>query len=289
MAVDLHVHSTCSDGTLTPVQVVRAAASKGLSALALADHDTVAGVLPALRIAARHGLDLFPAVEVSAQHGPQELHILGFLIDLDEPELAGALVRVREGREDRLERIVSRLNSLDVPITLEQVREIAGEGSVGRPHVAAALVRMGAVSSPQQAFQLYLRRGRPAYVDRYRLGVEDAIRLIRNAGGLPVLAHPGLGCPDGVIRHLVTLGLGGLEAYHVDHRAAQTQHYLRMAESMDLIVTGGSDSHGPEGPAPVEIGQVYVPDSCADAVRDWGRANGRWPLPPLPDTEEEEP
>ena len=107
MAVDLHVHSTCSDGTLTPVQVVRAAASKGLSALALADHDTVAGVLPALRIAARHGLDLFPAVEVSAQHGRQELHILGFLIDLDEPELAGALVRVREGREDRLERIVS--------------------------------------------------------------------------------------------------------------------------------------------------------------------------------------
>lgn len=286
MAVDLHVHSTCSDGTLTPIQVVREAASKGLKALALADHDTMAGVVPALRIAAAHGLDLFPAVEISAQHGRQEIHILGFLIDIHDPALTDALARVREGREDRLEKIISRLNGLDVPITLEQVKEIAGDGSVGRPHVAAALVRMGAVTTAQQAFQLYLRRGRPAYVDRFRLPVEEALVLVRNAGGLPVLAHPGLGCPDGVIRHLVSVGLGGIEAYHVDHRPAQAQHYLQMAESLGLIATGGSDSHGPAGPAPVEVGQVYVPDSCADAIRNWGAENGRWPLQPLNEPEE---
>ncbi len=277
MPVDLHLHSTASDGTQSPQEVVRAAKAAGLTAIAISDHDTFDGVGPALAEAEGCGIDVIPAVEISAQLGKRELHVLGYLIDPENPELTEALSRVRESRTLRAKRIVERLVSLGVRITFEDVAQVAGGESVGRPHVATALVECGAVASMQEAFARYLRRGRPAYVQRYRLEAQEALGLIENAQGMSSLAHPGLGCPDHVIHSLSGQGLVAIEAYHVDHTSRQTQHYLSMARKLGLAVTGGSDSHGPKGTTPVEVGQVPVPDECAEAIREWGRQRGRWP------------
>lgn len=278
MPVDLHIHSTASDGTLTPAAVVEAAARARLSAIAIADHDTVAGVEPGLAAAAAVGMDMFPAVEISTQHGRFEVHLIGYLIDLHSAELTDALGRIQRARRERACEMVTRLQALGLPIGYEQVEAVAHGQSVGRPHVAAALVAQGVVSRPQQAFDRYLRRGGPAYVERYRMSAREGVELVRAAGGLPILAHPGLLGRDGIIPDLAHLGLDGLEAYHVDHTPAQTAAYLRLARRLGMVVTGGSDSHGPTGPKPVAVGQVAVPDSCAEAVRVWGAARGRWPL-----------
>lgn len=281
MPVDLHIHSTASDGTLTPSQVVREACDRGLSAVALTDHDTLAGLPEALAAAAGcPGLDLFPAVEISAQIGTQEVHVLGYLIRPDDTTLNAALDQVRAHRIDRAHAIIERLRDLGVELSYEQVVELVGpdDASVGRPHIAAALVRAGAVSSAQEAFQRYLRRGRPAYVSRPRPRAAEAIGLIHGADGMAVLAHPGLIGTPGTLGAALGLGFDGLEAYHVDHSTSQTQRLLRLAREHGLCATGGSDSHGPLGPTPVEIGQVTVPDECAECIREWGRANGRWPL-----------
>lgn len=276
MAVDLHIHTTASDGTLSPEQVVAEASAAGLTAIAIADHDTVAGVRPALDAAADLSLEVFPAVEVSSLHGSGEAHILGYFVDLEHPELGAELARIRDDRRRRGEEIVRRLQTMGVPITLQDVAAHSQGESVGRPHVASALVGLGIVSEPQEAFRRYLRRGRPAYVPRYRPPVEESIRLVRAAGGLAVLAHPGIMDRDGTIPQLVAAGLGGLEAYHTEHTPAHTQRYLEMAASLGLIVTGGTDSHGPNGPTPVAIGQLYVPDQCAQALIQWARDHGRW-------------
>lgn len=278
MPVDLHVHSTASDGTMTPAAVVEAAARAGLSALAIADHDTVAGVGPGLAAAADADLDMFPAVEISTQHGRFEVHILGYLIDLRCPQLTAVLERIQRARQQRAREMVRRLQALGLPIGYEQVAAVARGQSVGRPHVAAALVARGLATRPQQAFDRYLRRGGPAYVERYRISAREAMALIRTAGGLPTLAHPGIVGRDALIPDLAQLGLEGLEAYHVDHTPAQTAAYLRLAERLGLVVTGGSDSHGPDGPKPVAIGEFVAPDECAEAVRAWGAARGRLPL-----------
>lgn len=278
MAVDLHIHSTASDGTLTPQEVVREAHGRALTAIAITDHDTVAGVEPALEVAAELGIDVFPAVEVSTQHGRWEAHILGYLIDVRHAELTEVLQRIRTSRLERAEEMVRRLQALGVAISYEDVEATSGgDESVGRPHVAAALVACGVVSKPQDAFERYLRRGRPAYVERYRLSPQEAVGLIRRSGGLPVLAHPGLIGSEDVIRDLMQSGVGGIEAYHVDHTPGQTARYLDLADKLRLVVTGGSDSHGPKGPKPVEIGAANVPDSCAEALRHWGAEHGRWP------------
>jgi 3',5'-nucleoside bisphosphate phosphatase len=281
MPVDLHVHTTASDGTLSPPDVVREAHARGLSALAIADHDTLAG-LPAALEAARElpGLDLFPAVEISAQLGHQEVHILGYLIQQDHPELLATLAAVREHRIIRAQAMVERLQSLGVALDYGQVLELTGgeEASVGRPHIAAALVKVGAVSSAQEAFQRYLRRGRPGYVSRLRPRAGDAVALLHAAGGMAVLAHPGLIGHEGTVGAALGLALDGVEAYHVDHSGSDTARFLKLARERGLCATGGSDSHGPWGPSPVAIGQVLVPDECAQGVRDWGLARGRWPL-----------
>lgn len=278
MATDLHIHSTASDGTLTPADVVEAAARAGLTAIAIADHDTVAGVEPGLAAAAAVGMDMFPAVEISTQHGRFEVHILGYLIDLHNEELVRTLGRIQSARRSRAREMVTRLQALGLPIGYEQVEAVAHGQSVGRPHVAAALVAQGLVTRPQQAFDRYLRRGGPAYVERYRISAHEGVELVHAAEGLAVIAHPGLLGQDGIIPDLAHFGLDGIEAYHVDHTPAQTAAYLRLAERLGLVVTGGSDSHGPKGPKPVAVGQVAAPDSCAEAVRAWGAARGRWPL-----------
>lgn len=273
MPVDLHVHSTASDGSYTPAQLVDLAVARGLTALAIADHDTLDGVPPGQEAAAAR-LTFLPAVEISTHHGHHELHILGYMLALDHEPLLAELDRIQEERVRRARKTVELLQGLGVDLSFDQVEAAAEGASIGRPHIATALVQAGAVKSPSVAFDQYLKRGRPAYVDRYRVSPVRAIELIRGAGGLPVLAHPKLVRRDALIPELVRSGLGGLEVYHVQHTPYDVERYTRLAAKWHLVQTGGTDSHGPRGTYPVEVGQVYVPDSCAEAVLAWKARQG---------------
>ncbi len=278
--LDLHVHSTASDGTLTPEQIVALALEKRLTALALADHDSVAGLEPALAAAAGTDLVVIPAVEISTDHAHTEVHILGYFVDYHHPDLLAKLSAIREARAGRADAIVARLRDLGLDITYERVLQQANGASVGRPHVAAVLVEEGHVNSPQEAFDRYLGRGKPAYVPRYKLTPQEAIELIRRCRGLPVLAHPGLVRDDELVREIIAWGAEGLEAYHTAHTPAHSARYARLARERGLLITGGTDSHGPGGSLPVEIGSVVIPGEpeVLEALLAWGRQHGRWPL-----------
>ncbi len=275
MAVDLHIHSTISDGTLTPQQIVQVAQEKGLTAIAIADHDVVAGVEPAMQAARGSRLRVIPAVEISTEHHGAEIHLLGYFIDIESPGLLEKLHNIREARRRRARQIVQKLNKLGVGITVEDVAAQAGQGSTGRPHIAAALVKAGYVSSSQEAFARYLTPGRPAYVPRYRLSPSEAVQTITQAGGLAVLAHPSIDNAEKYIDELQEEGLGGLEAYHTHHTDAQTRRFLELADELRLLVTGGTDSHGPRGPSPVEMGSVPVPDEYAAGLLAWAKEHQR--------------
>ncbi len=275
MAVDLHLHSTFSDGTLSPEAIVHAALDQGLTAISITDHDTVEATAPALRAARGTGLDVIPGVEVSTDYRHTEVHILGYYIDVACPELLERLAVVREARQGRARQIVAKLEGLGLNVGLEEVLRQAGDGSVGRPHVAAALVAGGCCATQQEAFERYLKKGRPGYVPRYKLTPTEAVQLIARAGGCPVLAHPGLiSGEEDLPYRLVGEGLEGLEAYHIDHTTADTQRAQRLAGELGLIVTGGSDSHGPAAVRPVAVGAVEVPDSCAEQLRQWVARKG---------------
>ena len=275
MAVDLHIHSTISDGTLTPQQIVQVAQEKGLTAIAIADHDVVAGVEPAMQAARGSRLRVIPAVEISTEHHGSEIHLLGYFIDIESPGLLEKLKQIREARRQRARQIVQKLNKLGVGITVEDVAAQAGQGSTGRPHIAAVLVKAGYVSTSQEAFARYLTPGRPAYVPRYRLLPSEAVHTIIQAGGLAVLAHPSIDNAEKYIDELREEGLGGLEAYHTHHSDAQTRRFLQLADELGLLVTGGTDSHGPGGPSPVEIGSVYVSDEYAAGLLAWAKEHQR--------------
>lgn len=278
MSCDLHIHSTCSDGTQTPEEIVAEAIRKRLSAIAVADHDTVQGVLPAIAAARGSDLTVIPACEISTEYEKAEVHILGYFIELDNEELTAKFRYVREARRLRGDEIVGKLRTLGVDVTIDDVLAQSGGVSLGRPHVAQALVAKGYVSDPQEAFDRFLGRGKPAYVPRYKLSPFEAVAAVKAARGCAVLAHPALGVPDSIIIALIDAGIEGLEAYHHHHSAADTARILRIAEEQGLLVTGGTDSHGPGGSYPVEVGGIDVPDSCAEGLIAWAHAHAA-PMP----------
>ena len=260
MAVDLHIHSTASDGTQSPKEIVREAVSLGLTAIAIPDHDTTAGIDAALAAAEGTGLQVVPAVEINTEVGPKDVHILGYYIDHTSASLQSVLAYVREERFSRGERILEKLRRVGVDLDMVVVQEHAGGAAIARPHIAAALCAIGVCKTSQEAFDRFLKRNRPAFVQRYKLTPAEAIRAVLDAGGVPVVAHPGLTGDDALIEGLPSVGLQGLEAYHVDHWPRVTERYLALAEQLGLIVTGGTDSHGPLGPKRVRMGSVAVPD-----------------------------
>ncbi|MDI6828877.1 MAG: PHP domain-containing protein [Armatimonadota bacterium] len=255
---DLHVHTTASDGTLTPEQVVHEAARIGLAAIGIADHDTVDGIRQALDAGKATGVKVVPGIEINTDVGSDEVHILGYFIDDESVALRRHLESLKEGRLERGKRIVERLNKLGVNITFDEVLKIADKGSVGRPHIARAIVNAGYASSPSEAFGKYLVRGAPAYIPRYKVSPFEALHTIKEAFGIPVFAHPGTSKHDELIPQLVKDGLKGIEVYHPEHSAAQTEHYLQIAEKYGLIATGGSDSHGPNMIKTIPIGYITV-------------------------------
>ena len=266
--IDLHFHSTFSDGSDTPATLVATGARLGLRALALTDHDTVAGADEFLEACRRHRITGFSGVEISAEVPSGTLHILGYGVDPGHAELLRSLGQIQDGRAWRNEQILARLNALGMKLAWEEVAALAGEDVVGRPHFARAMVARGYVSNTQEAFDRCLAKGQPAYVDRFRLEPEAGIRLIREAGGLPVLAHAFTWEPDvaALAAKLFTLkgfGLGGLEVYYPEHGFERTIAYLRLAKTLELVATGGTDYHGiakPELKLGTADGGFAVPD-----------------------------
>lgn len=272
---DLHVHTTASDGVWSPARVVREAARIGLAGVAITDHDTVAGIAAAMAEAARAGIVVVPGVEVGAERDEEEVHILGYFVDPGHAGLRKTLLRLQGSRERRMELMVRRMAGLGMPVALERVRELAAGGALGRPHLARALVEAGYVASVEEAFTRFLERGRPGYVPREHLTPQEAIELIGQAGGVSVVAHPGLLRDDSFITDLVARGLGGIEVYYPEHTRETVEKYEVMAERLGLVATGGSDFHGGPGYL-AELGQVTVPAAVVERLarlagrRRWG-------------------
>ncbi len=266
LRVDLHTHSTASDGELAPPELVRLALERGLTTIALTDHDSIAGIDAAMRAARGTALEVIPGVELSADVPQGEVHVLGYFVDWHAADFLAMLVQFRDGRYGRAEKMTQKLTALGAPISFERVKEIAGDAAIGRPHVAQALVEAGHVATVTEAFDKYIGRNGPAYVERFRLTPEDAVALILRAGGVPVLAHP-REVTDWIFP-LVKAGLLGLEVHYGLYDDATRAELARLAKQYDLIATGGSDFHGLNKMGHMSgLGGNAVPPEVVDKLR----------------------
>jgi len=259
--VDLHVHTTASDGQYTPAEVVRLAAAQGLGAVGITDHDTVAGLPAALAAAAQvRAIEVVPGVEMSTETWRGEVHVLGYYVDWEDAGLLELLDRLRNARRTRAQQMVERLAGLGIHVPWQHVADLAGDGAYGRPHIARAMVELGYVPSTADAFAQYIGYNGPAYVARYKLTPAEAVLAILAASGVPVLAHPwGLEDLEGLVTDLVATGLAGIEAYYRGYTPSATRELVGLARKYGLIVTGGSDFHGTSAPDEVGLGGVDVP------------------------------
>ncbi|MFH1117839.1 MAG: PHP domain-containing protein [Pseudomonadota bacterium] len=259
--IDLHVHTTMSDGTVSPREVVRLASRVGLRAVAITDHDTVRALPEAQSEGALAGVEVVSGVEISAQWPTGILHILGYFVNRRDERLLASLELLEKGRVERIPKILAKLLELDVVITGEEVRRAARGGVPGRPHIANVLLERGRVRTLQEAFDRYLRRGAPAYVEKVKLTPPDAVRVILEADGVPVIAHPhSLNSDDParlerIVRDLMDMGIKGIEAYYPRHTPEQTKIYLDLAARLDLVATGGTDFHGANKPL-IKLGVI---------------------------------
>lgn len=274
MLIDLHTHSRRSDGTDSPTELVENAARAGLDVVALTDHDAMTGWGEAQTAADRVGITLVKGLEISCRYRYKGVHLLGYEPDPTDPSLLAELERVLRGRQDRLPKTIAKLQDLDIPITEADVLAVSGDAAAtGRPHVADALVAMGVVANRDEAFERYLMPGRPAYVDRYAAHLEEMIRLLIDAGGRPVIAHPWTRqsrsvLTEEVIADLAELGLVGLEVDHNDHDAGTRTRLREIARELDLVVTGSSDYHG-TGKVGYDLGvNTTVPDQAVRLLED---------------------
>ena len=273
VGIDLHIHTTASDGTFTPSEVVAHAIKLKLKAIAITDHDTLAGSSEALKGGISPALDFLTGVEISAAPPPcyprsGSFHLLGYSIRLDDSELNQTLEKLQQARKSRNPAIINRLNELGIPISLDEVSEKAGDAQLGRPHIAQILIKKGVISSIDEAFDQFLGTDKPAYVDKYRVKCSKAIDAIRGAGGIPVLAHPGLleyeseNQLDDLIGQLKQMGIQGVEVFYTGHTEDQTRLFAELAQRHDLLMTGGSDFHGAIHPD-IEMGSgkgnLFIP------------------------------
>jgi 3',5'-nucleoside bisphosphate phosphatase len=272
---DLHTHSTYSDGATSIEDNVAAAAALGLEGIGITDHDTTAPFADARAAADTAGIEAILGVEFSAEEAGLSVHVLGYWVDPGYHPLACELDRLRDERTDRARRIVDRFHELDVPISFERVRQLAGDAPIGRPHLAAAVVELGAAASTREVFDRYLADGGPAYVPKHAVAPERAVELLVAAGGVAVLAHPGLygdrsggpGLPATVIERMCSVGLAGIEADHPDHTVEHRSHYRDLAVALDLAVTAGSDHHG-KGDED-RIGRATTSREVVERLRRW--------------------
>ncbi|MCI0633360.1 MAG: PHP domain-containing protein [Actinobacteria bacterium] len=269
--IDLHTHSSRSDGTFTPAELVRLASSRDLDVVALTDHDTTAGLDEAMAAGAEAGVEVVPGVELSAEYEATSVHVLCYWMDRADDELQRELQRLHDERYRRGELMVDRLQALGVPVTFERVRELAAGDNIVRPHIAQAMVETGVVATEQEAFDRYIADGRPAHVRKHALDPVDAVRLIRGAGGVCVLAHPGMwgdesSVPEPLIRAMAVAGMRGLEVDHTDHSPEDRIHYRELADRLGLVATGGSDCHGTRY-EPIRLGTSLCEPAAFERLR----------------------
>lgn len=265
---DLHLHTVFSDGTYSPAELISAGAGAGLAAIAVVDHDTVGGIAVTMAEGARSGIEVIPGIELTAEEEGCEIHILGYLIDYRSRPLLEKLEVLKHNRIERIYKILEKLkDKMGVTLMPEAVFGIAAKGTVGRLHVAQAMVKEKIVGSVFEAFKKYIGDKSPAYVLGFRFSPQEAIRLIREAKGIAVLAHPYSLGRDDFIPRFVGYGLMGLEAYYPEHTPGMTSFYLEEAEKYGLLVTGGSDCHGAAKPE-VRIGSVKIPYELVERLKD---------------------
>ncbi len=270
MRFDLHTHSTASDGTLSPADLVHYAHDAGLAAIALTDHDSVDGIPEALTTASRLNaggsqLLVIPGVELSAVHSGRDVHILGYFVDHTHPGLLTRLRDLRTARGNRARAIVTSLRAAGYEIELDEVLALSDGGAVGRSHVARALVGRGHAADVSDAFKRLLGRGQPFYLTKDVRTPAEVLRTVLDAGGLPVLAHPGVTGVDDLIGALVDEGLVGIEAYHSEHDHEQEERYSALAAQYGLLITGGTDFHGPDAPNP-PLGSIAMPSDLLERL-----------------------
>jgi len=255
---DLHLHTTFSDGTYSPEHLAAEAKRFGLVAVALTDHDTVEGCERMRAACEAVSIEFIPATELTCEVAGVELHMLGYFLDVTNPELLSQMVRFQEGRQERIREIVARLQKMQVPLDEEEVFALANCKSPGRPHVARALIRRKVCTSVDEAFERFLKKNRPAWVPKEKISAQEALALIHQAGGLAVVAHPGLARTEEVLPELIEAGIDGIECFHTKHSPSASEYYVSLAEKNHLVVTGGSDCHGMNKGKPL-IGSIKLP------------------------------
>lgn len=274
--IDLHMHTTASDGRSTPAQLIAEVVAKGLTTIAVADHDTTAAWDEVSAAARAAGVTCVPGIEITAVAGGRDVHMLGYFLDVTHPELVTFLEAQRIDRRRRVQEISDRLARLGVPVDIGHAAVTAGHlpgRAWGRPIVAAALVAAGHVADFREAFDRYLAEGRPAFIERVGIPPAEVVALVARAGGVASMAHPGKTKKDHLIPDLIAAGLPAIEVYHPEHDADDTARYRQMATTFDLLVTGGSDYHGPGSGRDQALGSVHLP--AADFARLAERAG--WP------------
>ncbi len=265
--VDLHIHSTASDGVLSPSQIVRTALELDLATIAITDHDTTAGIAEAQRAAKGTGLEVIPGVEINSEGEWGDLHFLGYYVAPEAPLLRQRLQAMRDARLGRARKMIEKLGRMGMPLDWEEVRALAGGESVGRPHIARAMVNRGYVTSIQEAFDQYISNDGPAYVPRLRLTPAEVIEAIREAGGVAVLAHPAHSGVVDRIPEFVALGLQGVEVYYPEHAPDEVAHLLDLCRRYGLVATGGSDFHSPDHEEGAPLGSVFVPEEAVERLK----------------------
>jgi predicted metal-dependent phosphoesterase TrpH len=266
--IDLHIHSTVSDGRYSPEEIVRKAAALGLTFIALADHDSTDGIASAQAAALDFPeLTVIPGVEINTDVPDGEAHVLGYFIDYEDGELQATLARLRNSRYGRAQKMLAKLADLGIHIEWQRVQELAGSGSIGRPHLAQAMLEKGYIASFSEAFTRYIGRDGPAYVERTKITPAEAVALILKCQGLPVLAHPlTVNDPETLVAELKAAGLVGLEAYYNSYNASETSRLVSLARKHDLITTAGSDFHGLDSSGETMIGDVEVPQDVVERL-----------------------
>ena len=279
--IDLHTHSTASDGKLSPSELIAHAVKVGIEVIALTDHDTLSGLEEARKEAEKLGIEFIPGIEISAEYDPGSMHMLGYFVDPEDEDLIETLAWLRGGRDDRNRIILKKLADLGCPLQWDEVASLAEGETMGRPHIANAMLARGYVSTFKEAFDRYLGKRAAAYTDREKMTPERAIEKVLQAGGLPVLAHPqtlSLSDEDlsDLLERLSSFGLVGIEAHYYSHSREETDLYCALAEKYGLLVTGGSDFHGPgmiETRLGIGKGTLNIPKEVADSLTELHRKN----------------
>ncbi|MDD2553653.1 MAG: PHP domain-containing protein [Desulfotomaculaceae bacterium] len=267
MPADMHIHTIYSDGGSTPGEIIEMAKSLKLEAIAITDHDTIDGIQPTLHEGLAIGIEVIPGIELGSYSQGEEIHILGYLVDLSNRLFLEKLAILCEARVYRMERMVEKLQELGFHVNMGMITDISGRGSLGRPHLAMAMIKIGAVETIFEAFEKYIGEGRPAYVPRYKMEPVEAVTLIKSAGGAPVLAHPGLNKSEYLLEDLIKAGLVGIEAYHPSHSTEQSNYFKQLAWQKGLIATGGSDYHSPRHKEGNRFGMITVPYSVVEELK----------------------